>query len=85
MRFEANKGSTQAMSPRQVGGQFALSASAPSWSTGIEQCDEWLRTNIVDEEVLISFSEIPIKTEEPSFARQSKVRKTIRWLGLQLA
>ena len=49
----------QAFSPEQVRGEAVAAACAPSWSTGLPQCDEWLRTHIIDDEVLTSFSEIP--------------------------
>ena len=49
----------QAFSPEQIRGEAVAAACAPSWSTGLPQCDEWLRTHIIDDEVLTSFSEIP--------------------------
>jgi len=50
-----------AMTPEKERRVIATSASVPSWSTGIQQCDAWLRTNILDDHVLNSFGAIPLR------------------------
>ena len=58
-RSGLHKEHPQAILPEQVRAEAAAATCAPSWSTGLQQCDDWLRTHIVDDEVLCSFSEIP--------------------------
>ena len=48
-----------------------LPAGAPAWSTGVPMCDDWLRQNVSDAQLLHQFGEIPLRN------RKSIVMKAI--------
>ena len=54
--------SPSAMSAHQQSGQISPFQGLPCWSTANVDCDAWLRTHVVDEDVLESFGEIPMRT-----------------------
>ena len=81
-RSGLHKEHPQAILPEQVRAEAAAATCAPSWSTGLQQCDDWLRTHIVDDEVLCSFSEIPERNRETIVLLASQ--RTTRSLGSQL-
>ena len=41
-----------------------LPPSAPVWSTGVPQCDEWLTQNVLDAQLLNQFGEIPLRNRK---------------------
>ena len=68
------------------GSSVAVAASggcdAP-WSTGIGQCDAWLRDNIPDQDVLRSFGEIPLKNRKSIVLKaiQSPKESPVAWIA----
>ena len=41
-----------------------LSADAPAWSTGVAMCDDWLKRNVLDAQLLHQFGEIPLRNRK---------------------